>query len=230
MQFIGSSSAGRSKIIANSSTNAGEGGRILFFENSRGGTARIELSGNGNLDISNHYSAQSVTVGSLEGDGNVFLEANNLSVGVGVRKAVFSGIIQDGGISSGRGGSLTKVGNDRQVLKNANTYTGGTIIESGKLVINNATGSGTGSGAVHVNGGTLRGTGKIAGTVTVGTGSGSGAALYPGENPGAFTIKSALTFYPDSTYEVEMNSSTAIANRVICNSVAISTGAQFGSF
>ena len=57
------------------------------------------------------------------------------------------------------------------MLTGANTYTGGTTIEDGNLVVNNRTGSATGTGAVQVNAGRLGGRGTIAGSVTVGTGA-----------------------------------------------------------
>jgi hypothetical protein len=72
--FVNNSTAGNSTLIANSGTNGGLGGTIVFSMNSTGGTARVETFGNGSLDISEHLSArEGVTVGSIEGDGNVFL-------------------------------------------------------------------------------------------------------------------------------------------------------------
>ena len=56
-------------------------------------------------------------------------------------------------------------------------YSGGTIINGGKIYANNTTGSGTGTGPVTVNsGGTLGGTGSVSGAVTVNT----GGTLAPG--------------------------------------------------
>jgi hypothetical protein len=83
-----------------------EGGAIFFTDGSIGGTARVGVFGNGNLDISNH-NAPGVTIGSIEGNGNVFLGANNLTVGSNGLSTTFSGAIQDGG---GTGGSLAKIG------------------------------------------------------------------------------------------------------------------------
>src|SRR5262249_24057650 len=62
-------------------------GFIVFWDSSQGGTAQIQFFEDplqdldlGALDISFH-NAPGVTIGSLEGDGNVFLGANNLTVG-----------------------------------------------------------------------------------------------------------------------------------------------------
>jgi len=73
--FLFSSTAGSATLIANGGTGAG--GSIRFYDSSDGGTARVEVRNNGtgpagNLDISTHY-AGSVTIGSLEGSGDVFL-------------------------------------------------------------------------------------------------------------------------------------------------------------
>ena len=92
--------------------------------------------------------------------------------------------------------------------------------------------SGTGSGPVQVNGGRLGGKGIIAGAVTVGVGGGQGAVLAPGYvhgsgSPGALTIESPLSFNPDGTYEVNVNSSNVTADEVIASGVTITIGAHF---
>jgi hypothetical protein len=229
--FEDTSTAGSATLIANGGTGGGGGGLIYFFYKTTGGTARMELFGNGFLDISGH-NAPGVATGSIEGTGNVFLGDRNLTVGSNNLSTNFSGVIQDGGIIGGIGGSLTKIGTGKLALSQGNTYTGGTTIKRGKLIINNFGGSGTGSGPVQINGGTLGGKGTIAGGVTVGTGIGSGAVLSPGyqhgaNKLGALTTQSALTFNSDATYEAEVNSSSTTADEVIGNGVTINTGAQF---
>ena len=228
INFSNSATAGNATLIANGGTG-GIGGAILFSGNSTGGTARVEVFGNGTLDISQH-DAPGVTTGSIEGDGLVFLGAVNLTVGTNNLSTTFSGLMQDGGFSGGTGGSLTKAGRGKLSLANANTYTGGTTITKGTLLVKNATGSATGTGAVHVNAGTLGGTGKITGAVTVGTGSSSGAILLPGNSatkPGILTISSALTFNSLSTYKCVLNRSTPIAGEVTALGVTINSGVPF---
>jgi autotransporter-associated beta strand protein len=207
------------------------GGIIRFFDDSTGGTARVKVFGNGNLDISYH-NAPGVTVGSIEGNGAVFLGAFNLIVGSNNLSTTFSGVIQDGGGSGGTGGSVTKIGTGPLTLTTANTYTGGTTVNDGTLLVTNTGGSGTGSGAVQVNAGTLGGTGKIAGAVTVGTGSGPGAVLSPGvidpgKRPGAIIINNLLTFNSDGTYKFELRTSNATADEVVAKGVTINSGALF---
>ena len=177
----------------------------------------MKVFGNGFLDISGH-NAPGVATGSIQGNGLVFLGALNLTVGRNNLDTIFSGSIQDGGRFGGSGGSLTKVGTGTIVLRNSNTFTGGTTIKQrGKLLVNNTSGSGTGTGAVQVNAGTLGGKGTIAGDVTVGDGSGRGAVLSPGETAvrrGTLTIQSTLTFNSDASYDFGLNSSNATADEV----------------
>ena len=180
--FKDTGDAGNATLIANGGLGGGDGGSIQFATASTGGTARVEVFGNGNLDISRH-DAPGVTIGSIEGNGAVFLGANNLTVGTNNLSTTFSGLIQDGGVSGGTGGSLTKTGNGKLTLSNANTYTGGTTVTKGTLLVTNRTGSATGTGAVQVNAGTLGGTGKINGALTIGAGTTSGAILLPGTVP-----------------------------------------------
>src|SRR6266480_3510484 len=225
--------AGNATLIANGGTGGGDGGLIVFSSADRvstGGTARVEVFGNGNLDIS-QQSASGLTTGSIEGNGRVFLGANKLTVGTNNLSTTFSGLIRDGGIAGGTGGSLTKIGRGTLSLTKANTYTGGTILRAGTLLVKNTTGSATGSGAVRVNAGTLGGTGKITGAVTVGTGSGLGAFLSPGNSatkPGTLTINNnTLTFNSDSTYKCAVDRTTVTATQVAAKGVTIKSGARF---
>jgi autotransporter-associated beta strand protein len=224
MHLIDTSTAGNATLIANGGPGADTGAVIHFSDNSSGGAARVELFGNGNLDISDH-DAPGVTIGSIEGNGLVFLGANDLSVGNNNLSTRFSGVISGDG-------SVVKLGHGRLVLAGANTYTGGTTIAGGKLVISNTIGSGTGSGPVQVNGGRLTGRGTIAGAVTIGKGSGPGAILSPGTrgaNPGVLTTQSTLLFNADGIYNCGLNSSSATADEVIANGVTITSGAVFAS-
>src|SRR5712691_3225599 len=59
--------------------------------------SRIILNGNGKLDISPH-SAAGMSIGSLEGNGLLYLGGWPLSVGSNSLKRTFAGIIQDGGL------------------------------------------------------------------------------------------------------------------------------------
>src|SRR5262249_16949391 len=121
-------------------------------------------------------------------------------------------------------------------LTDENTYTGGTTVEGGKLVVANQSGSGTGSGPVNVTTGKLGGSGIIAGATTIGTGNGTGAFLAPGAGTKTgqvpLTIQSALTFNADATYtctfKAQQNGdrTRAKVGMAIANGVTINTGAM----
>ena len=69
--------------------------------------------------------------------------------------------------------AIVKTGTGTQVFSGNNTYSVGTTINAGSLLVNGQTGSnsGTGTGVVAVNNtGTFGGTGRAAGAVTVNTG------------------------------------------------------------
>jgi len=201
LTFTNSATAGDATLVANAGTNGGAGGVISFSQNALGGTGRCELFGNGSLDLS-QLLAPGTTIGSLEGDGLVFLGARNLTVGSNDLTTTFSGVIQDGGAGGGTGGSLTKLGRGYLTLTSANTYTGGTIINDGKLTVNNTTGSGTGPGPVQDPGGNLTGNGIVAGAVTVGGVNRTIAVLAPGSRQAAtFTIQGSLTFAVSGNYD-----------------------------
>jgi autotransporter-associated beta strand protein len=75
----------------------------------------------------------------------------------------------------------------RTILSGSNSYAGGTLVNTGTLLVQNAYGSGTGSGSVSVaNTGILGGNGMIAGTVAC------SGAIFAGQGTGKLTIGSGL--------------------------------------
>ncbi len=223
--------AGNAILIANGGTNAGGGGSFSFNDGSLGGTARLEVFGSGYMDMSSH-SGVSLSIGSIEGDGQIYLGKATLIVGTNSLSTTFSGVLHPGGPSNRSGsGFLSKTGTGTLSLTGANLYTNGTTVTQGVLIVSNTAGSGTGSGPLNVNAGTLGGSGIIAGAVTVGTGSGTGAFLAPasgGTKQLILTIQSALTFNADSayTYTFKAKQNKARSDKVIANGVAINSGAM----
>lgn len=226
MTFFNEGTAGKADITVHGGTNGGKGALVLFQAKSDGGTASFSLFGDGKVDFSKHAPGL-VTVGSVEGDGQVVLGATALAVGSNNQSTTFSGVIEDGPTS---GGSISKIGSGALRLSNANTYTGGTTVSAGALLIKNETGSGTGTGPVAVNGGSLAGSGVVAGAVTIGSGNGAGALLAPGQGTArasTLTIESSLTFKSDATYRSRLNARKRRSDQVVANGVTIESGAQF---
>ena len=123
--FTGSSTADSATIIANGGYYLGGG--IVFIGASTGGNARVKVFDNGHLDITNHQSG--VTVGSIEGSGDIFLGANTLTVGTNNINTSFSGVIQGTG-------SLAKVGSGVLTLRSNHSIadTIGLILVSGSII------------------------------------------------------------------------------------------------
>jgi len=134
------STAGSALTIFNDASTAGHAiitshggdfaGGTIFNDSSTGGTARVKVFDNGYLDIRNHQSG--LTIGSIEGSGNVLLGANRLTVGANNISTSFSGVISN----DGHGGSLAKIGSGVFTLQ-ANhciTNTVGLFLVSGSII------------------------------------------------------------------------------------------------
>lgn len=149
----------------------------------------LSISAGGQVSSSGIAAAASGTTGfttsSLTGAG--ILRSNNgatafsstVVINGGAGSSTFSGQLTNG--AGGGTGTLaiSKSGNSTQIFTGTtNNYTGGTVVNAGTLLVNNASGSGLGAGDVTVNGGILGGTGGFTGAVTVN----SGGTLSPGSS------------------------------------------------
>ncbi|MDT2023905.1 autotransporter-associated beta strand repeat-containing protein [Methylocella sp. CPCC 101449] len=144
LYFSDNSTAGNAAIINNDT--------VGFGQKTTGGNARlINSSSSAVFNFSNSAGPNSdskLSAGSIEGGGQFFLGATELTVGANNRSTEVSGVI------SGVGGSLVKTGTGTMILTGTNTYTGGTTIDNGTLQL-----------------GTISTAGKIVGAVTVGVGT-----------------------------------------------------------
>jgi autotransporter-associated beta strand protein len=91
--------------------------------------------------------------------------------------------------------NLIKAGTGTLTLSNTDTYSGQTVVNSGRLVVN---GKLLDTAAVTINGGTLSGDGKVPATTVQ-----SGGVLSPGNSPGTLTVGS-VSFATGSTFNEEL--------------------------
>jgi rhamnogalacturonan endolyase len=155
--------------------------------------------------------------------------ANPLPVGAMLVNSTIDYTFEGNGYISGEG-KLIKTGTGTLTLSVPNLFTGGTSVDDGILMINNSTGSATGSGAVQVNAGAvLTGNGMVEGLVSVnngGTLSGEGifngpvnlkegATIAPGyDSIGNLTVNNDLTFMSGSTYKIDVNTQNYTSDRI----------------
>src|SRR3954470_23318968 len=140
LSFTDSSTAGSATIT----TNAGS--LTQFFANSDGGNARFITSGSGIVDFSSTAGTDGTNIintGSIAGSGQYFLGNNIVHVGGNGDTTTVSGVISACGPSGSEcpaasgtsGGSLFKDGSGTLTLSGVNTYTGGTVVNGGTLLI-----------------------------------------------------------------------------------------------
>ena len=218
-------STGSATLIANGGSNGGQGGKVLLGGKVLG-AARVIVSDDGNLDVSTNAGlGDPVSIGSLEGNGRVFLGRTTLEI-LGKRNTDFSGQISDlGGYYSFTNGKLLKSGRGQLVLSGASDYTGGTTITGGELFVNNTFGSATGSGDVRITKGTFGGTGTISGDLILET---TIATLEPGESRGVvgtLTTLHALSFAGDAAFNCDLDADTVRADEVVADGVMLGSAA-----
>ena len=221
------SNAAFATLIANGGAGGPGSGAKILFNNSGGGTARVEVFGNGSIDFSRREDADN-GIGSLEGDGFVYLGEGTLTIGGNNIDTSFGGTITEtGGVHQGGPGSISKTGTGTSTLTSANDYSAGTTVESGSLFVDNTIGSATGSGPVGVVSG-IWGYGTISGSVTVGDGS-SLATLAPGASNstiGTLTLQDTLDLGVNNAYEAQIDSNALAADNLIADGVTIGSSVQ----
>lgn len=109
----------------------------------------------------------------------------------------------------------------RTLLTVANTYSGGTVIDNGTLLVNNTTGSGTGSGAVSLSAdGVLAGTGTIAGAIT----ATNGGSINAGNGVGVLTLEGGLDLNQGGTNVWELAANTEAGEGTGFDQLALTGG------
>lgn len=160
----------------NPNTTFGSAGTIVLGDSATTVGDNLSLITNGafsvdrSIQINGQNSTGTSTVGGMNSSG-----FSNFNGSIDLNRATTRLLAATGGTTSFNGqisetitAAVEKVGGGRAIFSNANLYNGGTIVREGILLVNNTTGSGTGSGIVVVNAAaTLGGTGTIAGFVDV---------------------------------------------------------------
>ena len=188
----------------------GNAAMTLRFNGTTGdGSAVFNLGAGAAVANVRSTGTTAIALGGLTGGSKTQLQGDNSSGGNNMTYTLGGASANtefDGVIVNGTVGTVTvvKTGTNSLTLTGSNTYSGGTTLYGGVLQINNAGGSGTGTGAVTVaSGGALGGNGIISGPVTVNV----GGSFAPGNPLGALTISNNLTLNSGSATFVQVEHS-----------------------
>jgi len=187
-------------IIRNASTNAYASNNVF----------RVRLTGGG------FTFTRPLTVGFI-GDldaATTQLESYNDNL---VGDQIFTGSIS--GVGQLRRDAANPAAAGRTIVTSANSYSGGTIVNAGTLLVNNLVGSGTGPGFIAVsNNGTLGGAGTIAGPVW------SAGTIAPGQSAGTLTLNSGLDLTAGGTNVWELSDLTTAGEGVNFDQIVLTDG------
>lgn len=194
--------------------NVPVGATLRFSPNSSGntyGSLNPLFTIKGTLQPRN--AGNTVRLGKISGSGTLTGPQSNggtgnttYQIGGANVDSTFSGVISSNtAVTSANSVIVQKVGTGKLTLSGDNTFSGGLTVSNGTLIVNNLTGSGTGSGALAIrSGATLGGTGLIGSATTIE----SGATLAPGDAIGKLTFNSTLTLMAGCTNRFELNAAT----------------------
>ena len=165
--------------------NALPAGTTVIFGN--GGSTSVTLDVRASQTVAglSVNTSGSSTISNSQTTGATILTVNPDGAGLSAADSTFSGLVRDGDATRLLG--LAKSGSHTLTLSGSNTYSGGTTVSAGTLLINTpatAGSSGTGAGnvAVTTSGARLGGTGIIRPGSTNAVTVGSGAVLTPGDS------------------------------------------------
>ncbi|AEV37819.1 protein containing Outer membrane autotransporter barrel domain [Pseudovibrio sp. FO-BEG1] len=215
------------QIVGNGAVHQLSGTTILSTTNS-GYTGGTTVSG-GVLDVRNGNALANTGDVSVNGGrllitntetvGDTAVSGGSLEIGTGATLFADAFTLTDGTVTGGtlKGssytvengnidtaltgtGPLTKTGTGIVRLTGTNTYTGGTTVSEGVLVVDGSISD------VTINGGTLGGSGTINGSATVTSGT-----ISVGNSPGTLTIGGDLNLTSASVLDFELGSPSGTA-------------------
>jgi autotransporter-associated beta strand protein len=179
-------------------TTLGQDTSVRSANFTAGAVGAVTIAGNNTLSIGGGGITAQRDTGAHIISANVFLDADqawgNVSSNPFTVNGVISGAhalrvtgaysIQVPARTGNATGTQTYSGTGAIVLSGPNTYSGGTTVNSGTLLVSNTSGSGTGSGAVSVaRGATFTNNGRVSGPINI-----SGTADGNGTFDGAITV------------------------------------------
>ena len=201
---------GYGEVILANGTAFGQGSAIGTSIADRTLANNLSVQGNVTLGLGTYANYLS---------GNVDLNGGNRAVTLANTTEV-SGAVSNGGLT------VVSTNATRSLnLTAANTYSGGTTVNGGTLLVNNTNGSATGSGAVTVEtGASLGGSGIISGATTMQTGS----LLRPGNSPGVLNFGSDLTLNTGANMVWELWANTEVNSPVSFDQIVVGGNLLFG--
>ncbi|MDO9126173.1 MAG: autotransporter outer membrane beta-barrel domain-containing protein, partial [Parvibaculum sp.] len=162
-----------------------------------------------------------INIGAVAGDSAVAAGAFNvdeLHFGSGTGELVFnhtnSGYVFGTDIYGA--GALRVLDGSTTLSGNNSGFSGTTTVEAGTLIVNGSLG-----GTLDVANARLGGSGTVGTTVL-----GAGAVIAPGSSVGTLTVAGDLTFDADSTYEVEVGTSSNTVDLIYVTGTAYLNGAS----
>jgi len=188
--FTGTAGTGFGNMTISS---VGTGNKVVFNNTSNSGfTGSIAVGNNALLHLGNGG-----TKGTLAGSTSITLGNSVSTFAINQTDAVVQGT--DFAPSITGSGKVEQIGSGTTTLNAANGYAGGTNVTGGTLLVNNTTGSATGTGAVNVStGAALGGAGIISGAVTI------SGALKPGNSIGTITVGNDVTWNGGNAWVFEL--------------------------
>ncbi len=226
----------------NGTINIQPSGKLRFSSASSGntfGSLNPTFIINGTLRPRN--AGNTIHLGALSGTGSIEGPQSNAGTGdtlylIGGNNldVTFDGVISSNSAMAGSLVVLNKIGTGKLTLTGDSTYTGGTTVEAGSLIVNNTAGSGTGTSDLTIAGGaTLGGSGYIGGPTALA----DFAILAPGNGGiGTLTFNNDLDLGEFSilNFEVGPNSDAVVANAALTLAGALNvipaTGFGAGSY
>ena len=190
----------------------------MAFQTAGANGAIVNEAGNNTINGSISLRTGGATTIRVDGDsltlaGNINILANVTSRTLtlsGVANGTVSGVISDGSSANNPNTnvlSLTKSGAGTWTLSADNSYSGGTTVSEGTLLVNGSLGTNT----VTVNGGTLGGTGTINGPVVVN----AAGVLSPGASIGTLAISNSLSLSGTNVMEINKVGATLTGDKII---------------